>query len=81
MPPGSVLRYLCYRRNKMIGIDVVLKVGGVGMIVAVICQVLSRIGRDEQSTLVSITGIIIIFLLLASELGELIGALRGVFGL
>lgn len=65
----------------MIGIDVVLKVGGVGMIVAVICQVLSRIGRDEQSTLVSITGIIIIFLLLAAELGELIGALRGVFGL
>lgn len=75
------MRYLCYRRNKMIGIDVVLKVGGVGMIVAVICQVLSRIGRDEQSTLVSITGIIIIFLLLAAELGELIGALRGVFGL
>lgn len=65
----------------MIGIDIVLKVGGVGMIVAVICQVLSRVGRDEQSTLVSITGIVIIFLLLASELGELINTLRGVFGL
>ena len=65
----------------MIGIDIVLKVGGVGMIVAVICQVLSRVGRDEQSALVSITGIVIIFLLLASELGELINTLRGVFGL
>jgi len=65
----------------MIGIDIILKVGGVGMIVAVICQVLSRIGRDEQATLVSVTGMIIIFLLLASELGELISTLRGVFGL
>ena len=65
----------------MLGIDIVLKVGGVGMIVAVICQVLSRIGRDEQSTLVSVTGMIIIFLLLAAELGELIGEIREVFGL
>ncbi len=65
----------------MIGIDIVLKVGGVGMIVAVICQVLQRAGRDEQSTLVSITGIIIIFLLLGAEMGELISTLRGVFGL
>jgi stage III sporulation protein AC len=62
-------------------IDLVLKVAGVGMIVAVICQVLSKAGRDEQSTLVSITGIVIIFILIAKEIGVLINELRGVFGL
>ena len=62
-------------------IDLVLKVAGVGMIVAVICQVLSKAGRDEQSTLVSITGIVIIFILIAKEIGVLISELRGVFGL
>lgn len=62
-------------------IDIVLKVAGVGLTVAVICQILTRAGRDEQSVLVSITGIVIIFLLLVRELGELISELRGVFGL
>ena len=62
-------------------IDVVLKVAGVGLTVAVICQILSRAGREEQSVLVSITGIVIIFLLLVREIGALINELRGVFGL
>ncbi len=62
-------------------IDIVLKVAGVGLTVAVICQILTRAGRDEQSVLVSITGIVIIFLLLVREIGELISELRGVFGL
>ena len=62
-------------------IDLILKVGGIGLTVAVICQILSRAGRDEQSVLVSITGIVIIFLFLVRELGTLISELRSVFGL
>lgn len=62
-------------------IDIILKVAGVGMIVAVICQILSRAGRDDQSTLVSITGIVIIFILIAKEIGVLINELRSVFGI
>lgn len=62
-------------------IDIILKVAGVGMIIAVICQILSRAGRDDQSTLVSITGIVIIFILIAREIGVLIGELRSVFGI
>jgi stage III sporulation protein AC len=59
----------------------ILKIAGVGMIVAVSCQVLSRIGRDEQSTMVSVAGIIVVLLMLIGELGELFGAVRDVFGL
>ena len=62
-------------------IDIILKVAGVGMIIAVICQILSRAGRDDQSTLVSITGIVIIFILIAKEIGVLISELRSVFGI
>ncbi len=62
-------------------IDLILKVAGVGMIVAVVCQILNKAGREEQSTLVSITGIVIILLILADRIGALIEALRGVFGL
>ena len=35
-------------------IDLILKVAGIGMIITVVCQVMSRAGRDEQSTLVSL---------------------------
>ena len=62
-------------------IDIVLKVAGIGMIVAVICQILSRAGRYDHSTLVSLTGIVIIFILIAKEIGVLISELRSVFGI
>ena len=62
-------------------IDLILKVAGVGMIVAVVSQILNKAGRDEQSTLLSITGIVIILLILAERIGALIETLRGVFGL
>ncbi len=62
-------------------IELILKVAGVGMIVAVVCQILNKAGRDEQATLVSITGIVIILLLLAEKIGELIRLICEVFGL
>ena len=62
-------------------IELILKVSGVGMIVAAVCQILARAGRDDQATLVSMAGIILILLLLAEQIGALISMLRGVFGL
>ncbi len=62
-------------------VDLILKVAGVGMIVAVVCQILSKAGREEQSTLVSITGIVIILLILIEEIGVLLDTLKRVFGL
>ena len=51
------------------------------MIVAVVCQILGKAGRDEQSTLVSITGIVIILVLIVDEIGGLIDSLKRIFGL
>lgn len=62
-------------------IEFILKAAGIGMIVAVVCQVLSKSGRDEQATLVSITGIVILLLMIVGEMGEIISTLRGIFGL
>ena len=62
-------------------VDLIMKVAGVGMIVAVVCQVLSKAGRDEQSTLVSITGIVVILVLIIEEIGDLIESLKRIFGL
>jgi len=62
-------------------VDLIIRVAGVGMIVAVLCQVLSKSGRDDQASLVSLAGVILILLFLVGKVGELVNALREVFGL
>ncbi len=62
-------------------VDLVLKVAGVGMIITVVCQIMSRAGRDEQSAMVSLAGTVIMLLLIADRVGELIRTLRTVFGI
>lgn len=62
-------------------VDFILRIAGVGMIVTVVCQVLNKAGRDEQSTLVSIGGILFVLVLLVEEIGRLIALLREVFGI
>ena len=62
-------------------VSFVLKIAGIGMLVAVSCQILSKIGRDEQATFVSIAGIILVLLLLVGEIGELFDTVKDVFGL
>ena len=62
-------------------VEFILKAAGIGLIVAVVCQVLSKSGRDEQATLVSITGIVVILLMIIGEIGKMITEIRGIFGL
>ena len=62
-------------------IDLILKVAGVAMIITVVCQVMSKAGKDEQSTLVSLVGTVVILLLVADKLGEIITTLRNIFSL
>lgn len=50
-------------------ISLILRAAGVGLIVSVICQILSKSGRDEQAMLVSVAGAVIVFLMLVRELG------------
>lgn len=61
--------------------SIILKIAGVGLLTAVACQILTRSGRDEQSVLLSVAGIIIVFILIVDKAGTLINTLRNVFGL
>ena len=62
-------------------ISILLKVAGVGMLVSVACQILSKSGREEQATLVSITGIVIVLVMIMGQLSQLITTVKTVFGL
>lgn len=61
-------------------ISLILKVAGIGILVAVSCQILGKYGRDEQAMFVGIAGIIVVLFLLIGELSELFEAMRTLFG-
>lgn len=62
-------------------IGLVLKIAGVGMLVAIISTVLSKAGRDEQAMLVTVGGILVVMLMLIEEIGVLLETVQSVFGL
>ena len=62
-------------------ISLILKAAGIGLIVSVICQILTKSGREEQAMLVSVAGVILVLLMLVQEIGTLITAIRKIFGL
>lgn len=61
-------------------VSLVLKVAGVGILVSVAQQILSRAGRDEQAMLVSLAGIVLVLLLLVEEIARLFALVESVFG-
>lgn len=61
--------------------ELILKVAGVGILVAVCAQILSKYGRDEQATFVGIAGIVTVLLMLIGEIGTLFDSVRDIFGL
>lgn len=61
--------------------SLLLRVAGIGMLIALCCQILSKAGRDEQALLLTLTGIVVVFLMLIGEIGEVISSVRSVFGL
>lgn len=62
-------------------IDVLLKIAGVGLLVAVISQVLTRAGREDIAALSSVAGVLLVLLTVVSLAGEVLAQVRAVFHL
>ena len=68
------------KRGNVMDVGIILKVAGVGILVSVAAQILSKSGRDEQSMLVTVAGIVVVFLMLIDEIDKLFSLIRSVFG-
>ena len=62
-------------------VGLILKIAGIGMLASVLCQVLSKSGKEEQAGYVTIAGILLVLLLLIGEISRLITTVRTTFGL
>ncbi len=62
-------------------IDVIFKIAAVGMIVAVLNQILSRSGREEYTMVTTIAGLIIALMMILPYVSTLFSYIRSVFDL
>ena len=65
----------------MVQMDLLFKLAGLGVVVAVLCQVLTRAGREELSTLVTVVGLVIALFLVVDLVAGLFSSLQSIFAL
>ncbi len=61
-------------------VELIFKIAAIGIIVAVLCQLLSRSGREDQAMLTSLAGLIVVLTLIVSQISSLFGTIKRLFG-
>ena len=62
-------------------IDLVFKIAAIGIIVAVLNQVLIRSGREEQAMMTTLAGLIVVLMMIIVQINTLFETVKSVFGL
>ncbi len=62
-------------------VDLIFRIAAIGIIVAVLNQVLIRAGREEQAMMTTLAGIIVVLMMLIYEINDLFQTVKSVFGL
>lgn len=62
-------------------VDLIFQIAGIGIIVAVMNQLLARSGREEQAMMTTIAGLVVVLIILVNKIGELFTTVKTVFGL
>jgi len=62
-------------------VDFIFKVAGIGIIVAILHQLLVRSGREEQAMLTSLSGLIVVMLMIIGKIGSLFETIKSTFNL
>ena len=62
-------------------VDLIFRVAGIGIIVAVLNQLLARSGREEQALLTTIAGLVVVLVIVVQQIGELFELVKSIFSL
>ncbi len=62
-------------------VDLIFKIAAIGIIVAVLNQVLIRSGREEQAMMTTLAGLIVVLTMVVTEISDLFRMVKSVFGL
>ncbi|MGI5963616.1 MAG: stage III sporulation protein AC [Lawsonibacter sp.] len=62
-------------------VDLIFKIAAIGILVAVLNQVLSRAGRDEQAMMTTLTGLVVVLMMVVQEIANLFDLVKTLFHL
>jgi len=61
------------------GIDIIFKIGAIGILITVVAQVLTKAGRDEIAMLATLAGLVVVLVMVIDVVAELFNSIRAVF--
>lgn len=67
--------------DKTVDVDLIFKIAAIGIIVAVLNQLLIRSGREEQAMMTTLAGLIVVLMMLIQEINALFQAVKSIFQL
>ena len=62
-------------------VDLLFKIAAIGIIVAVLNQLLIRSGREDQAMMTTIAGLIVVLMMIIEQISKLFEEIKSVFGL
>ena len=62
-------------------IDLIFRIAAIGILVSVLNQVLSRSGREEQATMTTLAGLVVVLMMVVQESSDLFNLVKDLFGL
>ena len=62
-------------------VDLIFRIAAIGILVSVLNQVLSRSGRDEQATMTTLAGRVVVLMMVVREISDLFELVKNLFGL
>ena len=62
-------------------VDLIFKIAAIGILVSVLNQVLARSGRDEQATMTTLAGLVVVLMMVVQEISDLFQLVKSLFGL
>ena len=63
------------------GVDLIFKIAAIGILVAVLNQLLIRSGREEQAMMTTLAGLIVVLLMVVQEVATLFDTVKTLFKL
>ena len=62
-------------------VDLIFKIAAIGILVAVLNQVLVRSGREEQAMMTTLAGLVVVLMMLVRQISDLIDLIKTLFSL
>ena len=75
------MRTVRERKELPLEVDLIFKIAAIGIIVAVLNQLLIRSGREEQAMMTTLAGLIVVLMMVINEIDSLFQAIKSIFQL